>query len=102
MKEVLIVQGGWEGHKPVPVSETFRRLLEKEGFKVEISDHLDAFSDVGRLKQLHLIIPVWTMGKITGEQLDPIIEAVALGVGIARVPQGGMCDSFRECVSGNL
>lgn len=97
MKNVLIVQGGWDGHEPVQVSGVFKALLENEGFKVEISDNLDSFLDEERLKSLHLIIPVWTMGKISKEQVLPVIEAVASGVGIAGC-HGGMCDSFRECV----
>ena len=97
MKNVLVVQGGWVGHEPVQVSEVFKVLLEKEGFNVEISDSLDSFLDVEKLKSLNLIIPVWTMGKITKEQVYPVIEAVASGVGIAGC-HGGMCDSFRECV----
>lgn len=97
MKNVLIVQGGWDGHEPVLVSEVFKTLLEKEGFHVEISDSLDSFLDEEKLKSLNLIVPVWTMGKITKEQVTPVIEAVASGVGIAGC-HGGMCDSFRECV----
>ena len=97
MKKVLIVQGGWDGHEPVQVSERFKDLLEKEGLQVEISDTLDSFLDLEKLLQLHLIIPVWTMGKITREQVNPVIEAVASGVGIAGC-HGGMCDAFREGV----
>ncbi len=97
MKKVLIVQGGWNGHEPVQVSGRFKELLENEGMRVEVSDTLDAFLDLEKLMQLHLIIPIWTMGKITKEQVKPVIEAVAAGVGIAGC-HGGMCDSFRECV----
>lgn len=97
MKNVLIVQGGWDGHEPVQVSGIFKALLEKEGFHVEVSDSLDSFLDEERLKSLHLIIPVWTMGVITREQVSPVIEAVASGVGIAGC-HGGMCDSFRDSV----
>jgi len=97
LKKVLIVQGGWDGHEPVQVSERFKDLLEKEGLQVEISDTLDSFLDLEKLLQLHLIIPVWTMGKITREQVNPVIEAVASGVGIAGC-HGGMCDAFREGV----
>lgn len=97
MKKALIVQGGWNGHEPVQVSEVFKSVLEKEDFEVEVSDTLDAFLDVEKLKSLHLIIPVWTMDKITKEQVTPVIEAVASGVGIAGC-HGGMCDSFRNCV----
>jgi uncharacterized protein len=95
MKRALIVQGGWDGHEPVPVSQRFARLLKSKGFDVEVSDTLDAFLDVAKLKALDLIVPVWTMGTITREQLNPVIEAVASGVGMAGC-HGGMCDSFRN------
>ena len=97
MRKALIVHGGWDGHEPVQVSELFRDILVKESFAVEVSDTLDAFLDVEKLKSLDLIVPVWTMGKITKEQVTPVIEAVASGVGIAGC-HGGMCDAFRECV----
>ncbi|NPV79756.1 MAG: hypothetical protein HPY52_05705 [Firmicutes bacterium] len=97
MKKVLIVRGGWEGHQPVEVSEVFRKILVDCGFDVEISETLDAFLDAEKLRSLKLIIPVWTMGKITGEQVKPVLEAVAGGVGIAGC-HGGMCDAFRDNV----
>ncbi len=94
-RKALIVQGGWDGHQPKEVAEIFRDLLAKENFDVEVSDTLDAFKDEARLKSLNLIVPVWTMGKITPEQLKPVCSAVESGVGIAGC-HGGMCDSFRE------
>lgn len=94
-RKALIVQGGWDGHQPKEVAEIFRGLLAKENFDVEVSDTLDAFKDESKLKRLNLIVPVWTMGKITPEQLKPVISAVESGVGIAGC-HGGMCDSFRE------
>lgn len=97
MKKALIVQGGWDGHEPVQVAKIFASVLSEEGFDVEISDTLDSFLDTEKLKSLHLIIPEWTMGKITREQAQSVIEAVASGVGIAGC-HGGMCDSFRESV----
>ena len=96
-RRALIVRGGWDGHQPVEVSELFRDILESEGFQVEVSDTLDAFLDVEKLKALDLIIPVWTMGRITPEQVMPVVEAVASGVGLAGC-HGGMCDAFRENV----
>ena len=96
-KQALVVQGGWDGHEPVQVSERFCGMLREEGFSVELSDTLDAFLDAEKLASLHLIVPVWTMGKITNEQCRPVLEAVASGVGIAGC-HGGMCDSFRENV----
>lgn len=94
MKQALVVQGGWDGHQPRQVAEIFQEILEAEGYSVEVSDTLDAFTS-GKLQELNLIVPVWTMGKITGEQVGPVSEAVQAGVGIAGC-HGGMCDAFRE------
>lgn len=94
-RKALIVQGGWEGHQPKQVAEVFRRLLVKEGFDVEVSDTLDAYANEAMVSALSLIVPVWTMGKITKEQLGSVTKAVKSGVGIAGC-HGGMCDSFRE------
>lgn len=93
--KALIVWGGWDGHQPKQVAEVFTRVLKKEDFAVEVADTLDAFKDEAKLMGLDLIIPIWTMGKITGEQLRPVIKAVQSGVGIAGC-HGGMCDAFRE------
>jgi uncharacterized protein len=94
-RKALIVWGGWSGHEPEQVAEIFRESLVKHGFAVEVSDTLDAFLDEEKLKSLDLIVPVWTMGKISGEQLKPLLNAVKSGVGIGGC-HGGMCDSFRE------
>lgn len=96
-KKALIVRGGWDGHEPVQVSEIFSGLLEAEGFEVEISDTLDSFKDEEKLLGLSLIVPIWTMGEISNEQLQPVLKAVAAGVGLAGC-HGGMCDSFRNSV----
>jgi type 1 glutamine amidotransferase len=95
-KRALIVWGGWDGHQPRQVGEIFARVLTDDGFDVEVSDTLDAFADEAKLAALDLIVPVWTMGKITNEQATPMFKAVRdHGVGIAGC-HGGMCDSFRE------
>jgi uncharacterized protein len=95
MKKALIVQGGWQGHEPEPVSKILAQALRERGFEVEVSDTLDVFKDEAKLKELDLIVPLWTMGSITKEQLNPLLEAVRSGVGIAGV-HGGMGDSFRQ------
>ena len=95
VKTALIVQGGWDGHEPKQVSEILEDLLKTEGFEVEVSDTLDAFLDGEKLKSLDLIVPIWTMGKISGEQLNPLVAAVKSGVGLGGC-HGGMCDSFRD------
>jgi len=98
VKKALIIQGGWDGHEPVQVSDIFARVLREEEFEVNISDTLNTLLDVAYMQSLHLIIPVWTMGTITDEQCKCVSEAVASGVGLAGC-HGGMCDSFRESVT---
>jgi len=96
-KKALIVQGGWDGHEPKEISEIFRNILEGEDFDVEVSDTLDAYADVEKLKSLDLIVPHWTMGEIEQKYVKNISEAVMSGVGLAGC-HGGMCDSFRNNV----
>ena len=96
-KKALIVWGGWAGHEPEQVGEVFRRTLVEEGFSVVVSDTLASFEDAEALKDLHLIVPVWTMGEITREQSTNVSEAVANGTGLAGC-HGGMCDAFRNDV----
>lgn len=94
-KKALIVKGGWDGHEPNEVAAIFAGILEAEGFEVEVSDTLDSFNNAEALKELSLIVPVWTMGEIANEQVSSVLAAVASGVGIAGC-HGGMCDSFRN------
>jgi uncharacterized protein len=100
-KRALIVWGGWTGHQPEQVAGLLAETLRGRDFEVEVSDTLDAFLDADKLRSLDLIVPVWTMGKISGEQLRPLCEAVRGGVGIGGC-HGGMCDSFREAAEYQL
>jgi type 1 glutamine amidotransferase len=95
MSSALIVQGGWQGHEPGPVSEILAAWLREVEFQVEVADTLDAFCDEEKLKKLDLLIPIWTMGSIKPEQLKPMLNAVRSGVGIAGL-HGGMGDAFRN------
>lgn len=95
MKSALIVHGGWEGHQPKEVAQLLHNELVLNGFNVEVSDTLDALLDGDKLKSLDLIVPIWTMGSIKREQLNPLLEAVRSGVGIAGC-HGGMGDAFRN------
>lgn len=97
MRHALIVHGGWDGHQPEMVASIFQRVLVESGFNVSVSNSLDSFLDSNLMQQLNLIVPIWTMGKITSEQCQSVIKAVSDGVGIAGC-HGGMCDSFRENV----
>jgi type 1 glutamine amidotransferase len=95
-RKALIVWGGWDGHQPGEMAGFFQHVLGQEGFDVELSNTLDALADERRLMGLNLIIPIWTMGRISEQQAAPLFRAVRDGgVGIAGF-HGGMCDAFRE------
>lgn len=97
MKKALIFQGGWDGHEPVLVSQRFKRLLEAEGFEVNIYDSLECLADGEKLKELDLIVASWTgwAGEVPHDYIVNVSKAVASGVGLAGV-HGGMCDAFRQ------
>lgn len=93
-KKALIVQGGWKGHFPKEISGILAGILREENFDVEISDTLDVFLDREKLKQVDLIVPVWTLGTLTEEQLNSFLSAVESGTGVAGL-HGGLVDAFR-------
>jgi hypothetical protein len=94
-KTALMVWGGWEGHEPKQCVDIFGPWLEGKGFAVTLSSTLDAYLDPERMKGYSVVVPVWTMGKITREQSRGLRDAVRGGVGLAGW-HGGMGDSFRE------
>lgn len=97
MKSALFVWGGWPGHEPKQCLDIFTPWLEDQKYRVEISNTLDSFLDVEKMKKLSLIIPVYTQGEITNEQVNGLLTVVQSGVGIAGW-HGGMGDSFRRSV----
>jgi uncharacterized protein len=98
MKSVLFVCGGWEGHEPEKCAAIFAPLLEQRGYEVEISATLDSYLDAEKMRSMDLIVPIWTMGIISDEQEEGLLEAVKSGVGLAGW-HGGMADSFRNNVN---
>ncbi|MCL1887844.1 MAG: ThuA domain-containing protein [Kiritimatiellaeota bacterium] len=90
----LIVYGGWDGHQPVECAERFAEWMTQRGFDVNKQPTLDAYLDKKIMKDLAVIIPLWTMGTISGEQSKGLADAVAAGAGLAGW-HGGMCDAFR-------
>jgi len=90
-----MVWGGWDGHQPKQCADVFAPFLQQQGFDVQISDSLDTYLDAPLMGSLSLVVPVWTMGAITGEQMRGLLDAVKAGVGIAGW-HGGMGDSFRN------
>jgi len=93
-KKVLFVWGGWMGHEPDKCRDIFVPWMESEGAIVTVSDTLDAYTGIN-LKELDLIVQVWTMGQITGDQEKALEEAVKGGVGLSGW-HGGLGDSFRN------
>ena len=94
-KSALIVWGGWDGHEPKQCVDIFAPYLQGQGYDVEISDTLDSYLDQERMHALDLIVQVWTMGTITREQENGLLEAIKSGVGFAGW-HGGSGDSFRN------
>lgn len=72
----------------------FRPWLKEQEFEVEISNSLDSYLDLEKLKKFDVIIQVYTQGTITAEQERNLEEAVKSGVGLAGW-HGGLADSFR-------
>lgn len=93
-KKALVSWGGWPGHKPEEWQEIVKSWLEEDGFEVDSSDDLDRFRDAGYLASLSLIVPVWTMGHMTPEQEQGLVDAVSGGVGLGGFH--GMCAAFND------
>jgi uncharacterized protein len=96
MKSALIVWGGWDGHEPEQCAHILRDMLTEEGFSVTVKTETSAFADP-TLKDLSLIVPIYTMSKIEKEEVQNLCSAVESGVGLAGY-HGGMCDAFRDQV----
>jgi type 1 glutamine amidotransferase len=94
MTDALIVHGGWDGHQPQAFADRCAAMLRDAGLAVELSGSLDALA-AGGLRELRLIVPIWTMGTIGEQPLAALLDAVAGGVGIAGF-HGGMGDAFRD------
>jgi uncharacterized protein len=94
-KKVLFIYGGWDGHEPVPSRDLFVPWLKEEGADVTVSDNLDSYLDENLMSSLDLVVQVWTMGQITGDQEKGLLNAVKNGCGIAGW-HGGLGDSFRN------
>jgi len=97
-RRALILCGGWEGHEPQLVAGRFKGFLETENFEVSVEQTVSVLKDKARLFELDLFIPIWTMYDVVEDSFfEPLVEAVASGLGIAGC-HGGMCDAFRNNV----
>ncbi len=96
MREALIVWGGWSGHEPEKGAHIVGDMLEGDGFEVYIENSTAAFADPA-IRDMSLIVPIYTMSKIEQREAENLTAAVRGGVGLAGY-HGGMCDAFRDCV----
>jgi type 1 glutamine amidotransferase len=96
MREAMIVWGGWSGHDPDLCASMIGSWLKAEGFAVRIETKTEAFLDPA-IKDLSLIVPIYTMSKIGKPEALALCDAVKNGVGLAG-HHGGMGDAFRDNV----
>ncbi len=93
-KTAWIVYGGWEGHQPKEISEQFKAFLAELGFDCEMHPGLTVLEDEDRMMNLDLLVPMWTMGELSGVATRSVLKAVEKGMGLAGC-HGGMGDAFR-------
>jgi len=96
MRKALIVWGGWNGHEPDRCAAIVADILKEDGFDVRVETTTAAFADPA-IKDLSLVVPIYTMAKIEKAEVVNLTRAVEGGVGLAGF-HGGMCDAFREAV----
>ena len=94
MRQALIVWGGWEGHGPEAGARVVKAMLEEEGFAVRVENTTAVFADPA-IAELSLIVPIYTMSKLTKVEETNLTKAVENGVGLGGY-HGGTGDAFRE------
>ena len=94
-KNVLVVWGGWEGHKPSLFASHVEKWLISQNANYQINNSLNAYDNFKELIKYDLIIQSVTQGKISKNQEANLLKAVRNGVGIAGA-HGGLADSFRN------
>ena len=91
-KKALLSWGGWPGHDPERYASIFAPWMRGWGFDVDVTNDLDRFADAAALRAFDLIVPLWTLGTLTKEQEDGLLDAVSSGVGLGGFH--GMCGAF--------
>lgn len=93
-KRVLIVRGGWEGHRPVEATELFVPFLRAHGYDVRIEESPAVYADADAMAATDLIVQCVTMSTIERDEVAGLRAAVAAGTGLTGW-HGGIADSFR-------
>ena len=94
-KNILVVYGGWEGHKPEIFANKIASWLKEKKANVTLSQSTSSYIDNALMDSLDLVIQHITMSKISGEESAGLRKAIASGVGLAGC-HGGLGDSFRN------
>jgi len=94
-KNILVVWGGWDGHQPDVFAKKISKWAKKMGAHVTVSDSLGVYANKELMDKQDLIIQYWTMGEISKEQSEGLLEAVKNGTGLVGC-HGGIGDSFRN------
>lgn len=95
-KDVLLVHGGWQGHKPKEYTDKIAIYLREAGATVTISPSTAVYEDSTFLASFDLIIQSITMDKISNKAIKGLLTAIKTGkTGFAGC-HGGMGDAFRE------
>lgn len=94
-KRVLVVYGGWPGHKPEQFAQKITNWLEAQKAEVTLSQSTDSYTDTELMNTVDLIIQHITMSEMSSEASRGLTRAVMSGVGLAGC-HGGLGDSFRN------
>lgn len=89
----LILAGGWPGHQPSQTARLIAKALEERGMAVELARSLHALDDQRRLRRFALIVPIWTMGRLSWSRQERLRDVVSAGTGLGGIHGSG--DAFR-------
>jgi type 1 glutamine amidotransferase len=91
---VLILWGGWAGHRPEEGAHIVADMLSEDGYSVTLTKDYAAFADAA---EYDLVVPVITNDQVDGSLIDSLSLAVRAGTGLAGY-HGGLAASFHSAV----
>jgi type 1 glutamine amidotransferase len=94
-KNVLIVYGGWEGHKPKIFADKIDQWLQSKKARTVLSETTESYTNKTLMDSIDLIIQHITMSEIKWKESLALQKAVQRGVGLAGC-HGGIGDAFRN------
>jgi type 1 glutamine amidotransferase len=94
-KNVLVVYGGYEEHRPEIFAKKITSWLEDQRAVVRLEKGTAIYKNTSVMQKLDLVIQHITMSEMTTKESQGLIKAIASGVGLAGC-HGGLGDSFRD------